>query len=90
MHPLCGLPQNPDCEIPDEYNCIEYSAIICGYKGSTAEAYADRSGNYFEYIGDIVISLSGHDCGRLYVVMGVEDDSIILCDGKRKLLFINS
>lgn len=37
-------------------------------------------------IGDVVISLSGHDCGRLYVVMGVENDSVFLCDGKRKLL----
>ena len=37
-------------------------------------------------IGDVVISLSGHDCGRLYVVIGIENDSIVLCDGKRKLL----
>ena len=37
-------------------------------------------------IGDVVISLSGHDRGRLYVVIGIEDDSMLLCDGKRKLL----
>ena len=37
-------------------------------------------------IGDIVVSLKGHDRGSFYVVIGVEDDSILLCDGKRKLL----
>ncbi|MBE7034463.1 MAG: hypothetical protein E7406_09595 [Ruminococcaceae bacterium] len=37
-------------------------------------------------IGDVVVSLKGHDRGSFYVVIGVEDDSILLCDGKRKLL----
>ena len=37
-------------------------------------------------IGDVVVSLSGHDVGRLYVVTGVEENSAVLCDGKRKLL----
>ena len=36
--------------------------------------------------GDVVVSLKGHDKGFLYIVMGVEDDLIFLCDGKRKLL----
>lgn len=37
-------------------------------------------------IGDVVVSLSGHDCGRLYVVTGIGENSVLLCDGKRKLL----
>ncbi len=37
-------------------------------------------------IGDVVVSLKGHDRGRIYVVTGIEDDSVLLCDGKRKLL----
>ena len=35
--------------------------------------------------GDVVISLSGHDKGRLYVVIK-EGEYPLLCDGKRKLL----
>ena len=35
--------------------------------------------------GDVVISLSGHDKGRLYVVIQ-EGEYPLLCDGKRKLL----
>ena len=37
-------------------------------------------------IGDVVVSLKGHDSGRLYVVISVEEDFLLLCDGKRKLL----
>lgn len=37
-------------------------------------------------IGDVVVSLKGHDEGSLYVVTGVEGNSALLCDGKRKLL----
>ena len=37
-------------------------------------------------IGDVVVSLKGHDSGRLYVVTGIEENSVLLCDGKRKLL----
>lgn len=35
--------------------------------------------------GDVVISLSGHDKGRIYVVIQ-EGEYPLLCDGKRKLL----
>ena len=37
-------------------------------------------------IGDVVISLKGHDLGRNYVVTGNNGDLILLCDGKRKLI----
>lgn len=36
--------------------------------------------------GDVVISVSGHDKERLYVVVGEEGEFLLLCDGKRKLL----
>lgn len=36
--------------------------------------------------GDVVISVSGHDAGRFYVVVGEEGGFPLLCDGKRKLL----
>ncbi|MBR2418317.1 MAG: hypothetical protein IKB12_06755 [Clostridia bacterium] len=35
--------------------------------------------------GDVVMSVSGHDKGRLYVVIKTGDFPL-LCDGKRKLL----
>ncbi len=35
--------------------------------------------------GDVVISVSGHDKGRLYVVVQAGEFSL-LCDGRRKLL----
>ncbi len=35
--------------------------------------------------GDVVISVSGHDKGRLYVVIQAGEFPL-LCDGKRKLL----
>ena len=37
-------------------------------------------------IGDVVVSLKGHDSGMVYVVTGIENNSILLCDGKIKLL----
>ena len=36
--------------------------------------------------GDIVISLKGHDKGFYYVLLEVQKDSALLCDGKRKFL----
>lgn len=36
--------------------------------------------------GDIVMSLKGHDKGNLYVVIGVIDEFLFLCDGKKKTL----
>ena len=37
-------------------------------------------------MGDIVMSLKGHDKGNLYVVIGVIDEFLLLCDGKNKTL----
>lgn len=36
--------------------------------------------------GDVVISLKGHDKGNFYVLMEIQNDIALLCDGKRKLL----
>ena len=36
--------------------------------------------------GTVVKSLQGHDKGRFYVVVGLEDGMLLLCDGKTKLL----
>lgn len=36
--------------------------------------------------GDVVISLRGHDKGYFYVVVGEENEFLLLCDGKLKLL----
>ncbi len=36
--------------------------------------------------GDVVKSLSGHDKGSVYVVIGVKDRFVLLADGKNKLL----
>lgn len=34
----------------------------------------------------VVISLSGHDKGKLYIALGTKDSKILLCDGKCKKL----
>ena len=47
---------NPSCEIREESSAINREATICGYKDSTAEAYADAFSRKFEYIGDITIT----------------------------------
>ena len=47
---------NPSCEIREESSAINRNATICGYKDSTAEAYADAFSRNFEYIGDITIT----------------------------------
>ena len=36
--------------------------------------------------GDVVMSKAGHDRGTLYVVVGREENILLLCDGKNKLL----
>jgi len=36
--------------------------------------------------GDVVVSVKGHDEGNFYVVMEVQGNSALLCDGKSKLL----
>lgn len=33
-------------------------------------------------VGQIVISLAGHDKGRLYLVVGEEERCVLLCDGR--------
>ena len=35
-------------------------------------------------VGDMVISLCGHDKGRYLIVIAVDGDSIIVCDGKAR------
>ena len=36
--------------------------------------------------GTVVMSLSGHDKGSLYVVLKKEENFLFVCDGKNKLL----
>ncbi len=36
--------------------------------------------------GTVVISLSGHDKGNLYVVLKQEENFLFVCDGKNKLI----
>ncbi len=62
---------NPDCIIPDCETAIPENAIISGYEGSTAQAYAEKYGRVFspyevdddytddEYIDDDYVSESG-------------------------------
>ena len=33
---------------------------------------------------DTVVSLAGHDSGRLYMVVGVRDGRLLLCDGRNR------
>ncbi|MBQ3023333.1 MAG: KOW domain-containing RNA-binding protein [Clostridia bacterium] len=37
-------------------------------------------------IGAVVVSLCGHDKGKLYVVTGKDREKVLLCDGKCKKL----
>ena len=37
-------------------------------------------------IGDIVISISGHDMGEWYVVKEIQNEFVYLIDGKLKLI----
>ncbi len=37
-------------------------------------------------LGSVVISTQGHDCGQYYVVVGGNEQGILVCDGKFKLL----
>ena len=36
--------------------------------------------------GAVVVSLCGHDKGKLYVVVGESKEKLLLCDGKNKKL----
>lgn len=36
--------------------------------------------------GAVVVSLCGHDKGKLYVVVGKSEEKLLLCDGKNKKL----
>ena len=36
--------------------------------------------------GSVVISLAGHDKGFVYVVLGSENEFLLVCDGKNKTL----
>ena len=36
--------------------------------------------------GAVVVSLCGHDKGKLYVVIGKSEEKLLLCDGKNKKL----
>ena len=50
----CGLPSyeitNPDCVIADSEFVFPANAEICGYAGSTAQAYAEKYGLEFAFI----------------------------------------
>lgn len=35
-------------------------------------------------VGDMVVSLCGHDKGEYFIITGVEGDSVVICDGKRR------
>jgi hypothetical protein len=35
---------------------------------------------------DVVVSLAGHDKGKLFIVTGARSDRLFLCDGKGKTL----
>ena len=37
-------------------------------------------------LGDLVQSTQGHDKGQLYLVVNLEKDKVLVCDGKFKLL----
>ena len=43
---------NPECEINNDYLTIPEPAVIHGYAGSTAQAYAEKYNRTFEVIGD--------------------------------------
>lgn len=53
--------KNPNCVFVDEYENfikekylvpIDLNTVICGYEGSTAEAYADKNGQEFRSLGN--------------------------------------
>ncbi len=35
---------------------------------------------------DVVVSLAGHDRGKLYQVVGVREERLLLCDGRNRRL----
>ena len=37
-------------------------------------------------VGRVAVSLSGHDAGRLYLVVGEENDLLLLANGKQRRL----
>ena len=37
-------------------------------------------------VGEVVQSIQGHDKGQLYIVIGVNDNRVLLCNGEYKLL----
>lgn len=65
---------NPDCEILGNKAVAnnmkgEYSGVICGYEGSTAQKYAERFGFEFESLGSGTNTLYGDaDCdGQVFL-----------------------
>lgn len=37
-------------------------------------------------VGSVVLSTAGHDSGNYFVVIGVEDEFVVICDGKNRTL----
>lgn len=35
-------------------------------------------------VGDMVVSLCGHDKGDYFIVIGLDGDRVVICDGKRR------
>ncbi len=35
-------------------------------------------------IGDLVVSLCGHDKGELFIVLSADENFVTICDGKRR------
>ena len=54
--------KNSECELPDSADAISETATICGYEGSTAQAYAEKYGRKFvplEKSEDIPCDITG-------------------------------
>ena len=48
--------KNPECEINDSEDTISNTATIYGYKGSTAEKYANKYGRDFVALDEPVVT----------------------------------
>lgn len=56
---------NPECEIYDSQNTFHPSVTICGYTGSTAEAYATKYGRSFIPLDSSIITVVEPDLGEI-------------------------
>lgn len=70
--------ENSECEIYDDYNTIFDYAVICGYKNSTAQSYAENYLRKYSVIGSGDANSDGVTtvADLVHIQMGLVNNSV--------------